>query len=729
MVSLLGDPQRSAPRDAVRAALVLPGLFAFGRYVVGNQSFATFTVFGGFALLIMSDFGGTRRERARSYLLATTAGAVLVAVGTVVARSAVAVPLVMFAVALVTTFLAAVVGGHVGTARLGLLLSFVLTVTLPPAAGQIPVRVAGWVFAGVVATVAGLLLLPRAGPVALTRAAAEACRAVADLVAVVARDPGDPELSRFRDVAATAVGTARERYADTASRAVGSRRRLHAYAELLGDLHLLVSVVRHPLYRPYHLARRSTGTEGEMVEAVSGALRAGAATLEGAAGEPDVAGLDRRRRAHQRALERWVRKLLDRSAPAEQVLAALAVDHTLRVLAYLSTSVAVNASAATGRRAGIGSGRSPTALDDQPARHRRLRWLASSAAPNSTALRDSLRAAVGLALSVWLAARLGLPHAFWVVLGTLQVLRTNALGTARSVARAIAGNVVGVLGGSALVIAAGGRPGPLWAVLPVAVFLSAYTANSQRFLLSQAAFTLDLMIIFNLLAPVGWRLGLIRLADVGVGVAVSVVLSLVLWPYGARRQFVRSVAAYHRAAVDQLRRAFDQVLAVDAGGRPSAPPAGPRIRAELALADYLSERPTGPLDVTSAVALLTGANYLVMAASLMRDAVRLSGYRADACRDLVEPVRSAQQALLGGLARSADRLTDGRTPSFRPTVPDLGAPVWTCLRRWRGDEAVAGSAMALAVAAEWLRGIDQVGDDLAGPVDRAVVAAGRPWWR
>ncbi|MFD2762754.1 FUSC family protein [Micromonospora eburnea] len=730
LVASLADPGRSAPRAAVRAAVVLPGLFAVGRYVVGNESFATFAIFGGFALLIMSDFGGTRRERIRSYLVGTAAGAVLVALGTVVSRSSVAVPAVMFVVAFVATFLAAVVGGHVSAARLGLLLSFVLAVTLPYAAGQIPMRVAGWLFAGLAATGAALLL-PRAGPVALTRAAGAACRAVADLIDALACRPDDPGAGRFR-AAAQAVDAARGRYAGTASRSVGSRRRLRAYAELIGDLQLIVGVAGHPLYRPEHLARRGTGTEGELVAAVSGVLRASAATLEGAVGAPDVRVVEERQRGHRRALERWVGRLLGGSAPEEQLIDALDVDHTLRVLAHLSTAVAANAAVAAGRDTGARSrGAAQEVLGDYPARHRRLRWLASSAAPGSTALRDSLRTGVGLALSVWLAGRLGLPHAFWVVLGTLQVLRTNALGTARSVVRAVAGNVVGVVVGSAVVIATAGRPEWLWVVLPAAVFLSAYTSGSQRFLLSQASFTVDLMIIFNLLAPVGWRLGLVRLADVGVGVAVSVALSLLLWPHGTRRQFIRSAAAYHRAAIGRLRHAFDRMLAVDAADRlpVPAPPAGARTRAELALGAYLAERPTGPLDSANAVVLMTGANYLAMAANLMESAVTGYGYRAARCRDAVEPVRSAQQALLDGLERLADRLAGAEGASSRPVLPDLGVPVRTCLGRWRGDEAVAGSATALVIAAEWIRSIDQLGDDLAEPVERAVAVARRPWWR
>jgi hypothetical protein len=44
----------------------------------------------------------------------------------------------------------------------------------------------------------------------------------------------------------------------------------------------------------------------------------------------------------------------------------------------------------------------------------------------------------------------GLQHGFWVVLGTLSVLRSNALGTGRSILSALAGTAVGILAGALL---------------------------------------------------------------------------------------------------------------------------------------------------------------------------------------------------------------------------------------------------------------------------------------
>ena len=49
------------------------------------------------------------------------------------------------------------------------------------------------------------------------------------------------------------------------------------------------------------------------------------------------------------------------------------------------------------------------------------------------------------AVAVFVAQRLGVQHGFWVVLGTLSVLRSNALGTGWSIVQALAGTAVGIV--------------------------------------------------------------------------------------------------------------------------------------------------------------------------------------------------------------------------------------------------------------------------------------------
>src|SRR5205807_1866129 len=106
--------------------------------------------------------------------------------------------------------------------------------------------------------------------------------------------------------------------------------------------------------------------------------------------------------------------------------------------------------------------------------------------------------------------RTGLQHSFWVVLGTLSVLRSNALGTGWSILSALAGTAVGIVVGALLVIAIGTHEAVLWGVLPVAVLLAAYAPRAISFAAGQAGFTVVLFILFNIIQPVGWRVGLIR---------------------------------------------------------------------------------------------------------------------------------------------------------------------------------------------------------------------------
>ena len=73
----------------------------------------------------------------------------------------------------------------------------------------------------------------------------------------------------------------------------------------------------------------------------------------------------------------------------------------------------------------------------------------------------------------------------------------------------------------------------MWMLLPLVAFGSAYVPEVASFTAGQAAFTMMVLIIFNLIVPTGWSVGLIRVEDVVVGALVGVVVSVLLWPRGA----------------------------------------------------------------------------------------------------------------------------------------------------------------------------------------------------
>jgi uncharacterized membrane protein YccC len=119
------------------------------------------------------------------------------------------------------------------------------------------------------------------------------------------------------------------------------------------------------------------------------------------------------------------------------------------------------------------------------------------------------------------------------VLGTLSVLRGNASATGSTALRALAGTAIGFVIGGALLVIIGATSTALWVVLPAAVFVAAYAPGTAPFAVGQAAFTVTVAVLFNLIAPVGWKVGVVRIEDVAIGCAVSVVVGLLFWPRGA----------------------------------------------------------------------------------------------------------------------------------------------------------------------------------------------------
>jgi uncharacterized membrane protein YccC len=726
------DPGFAALRRAARAAVVITLAFVFGEFVLHDTQNVIFIVFGGFALLVMSDFGGQRRPRAIAYLTATLVGALLIALGTVVSENTALAAVMMLLVGFTVSF-ASVFGGYVAAAQTGMLLAFVIAVSVPASAGAVPSRVAGWTFAGILATLAAVFLWPRFERVKLWQSAAKACIAVANLVEGLRSDEG---LGRLLSTARQAEQAARQQYANTAKRPAGPTRRDRAFVELLTELERIVDIVEHPFQQEGPGTRPDLDESDRLAATTVAALRSSGDVLTGG-GPPDLRAVEEARERHRTALDAWCGQQLRAGRPANQVLDGLDVDHTLRVISYLTIALGSNAVITAGGRPEeeITLPVSAPRLEGLSGTTTRVvRTIATHLAPSSTVLQRSLRVGVGLALAVLLARMLGLQHAFWVVLGTLQVLRTTALGTGRTTVQALVGNVIGVAIGGLFAVLAGNHPTVMWVALPFAIFLAAYAATTVGFIASQAAFTINLIIIFNLISPAGWQVGLVRIEDVAAGAAISIVVGLLLWPRGARRELGRSVAAYYRALSNYLEQAFDRVLDFE-------PPASldPARRAALQARDrageafdaFLSERSASPLDPQTAGRLLAAGTHGMLAAELLDFVAGRLGYHAGACPDGARAVHTQVSVLLGNLTRFADRLDlhDGTRDEAPVATDTLRSAALDCLRRWRNDDRAGRGAMAVVIAGEWVENIAGVEDDLEEPVARAVAAGQTPWWR
>ena len=87
-----------------------------------------------------------------------------------------------------------------------------------------------------------------------------------------------------------------------------------------------------------------------------------------------------------------------------------------------------------------------------------------------------------------------------MVLGTLSVLRSNALGTGATAVRAVGGTALGVVAGSLIMVGVADHTVLLWALLPLAVLVSGIAPSLISFVAGQAAFTLMVIILFNIIA-------------------------------------------------------------------------------------------------------------------------------------------------------------------------------------------------------------------------------------
>jgi hypothetical protein len=328
--------------------------------------------------------------------------------------------------------------------------------------------------------------------------------------------------------------------------------------------------------------------------------------------------------------------------------------------------------------------------------------------PHSVWLHNSLRGAAGLGLAV-LAARLtGVQHSFWVVLGALSVLRSNALNTGQDAVRAMLGTVAGFIVGAALLVGIGTNTTLLWFLLPLAVFLAGVAPAVISFAGGQAAFTLTLVILFNIIQPTGWRVGLVRIEDIAIGVGVSLVVGVLFWPRGAAPALRQALAQAYADGAGYLASTVRSGTSPGDPGTPAPPAlAGDAARAAAAsrrlddaFRTYLAERGAKRLPLADVAGLVTGVAGLRLEADAVLDLWRGDGQAGG-------DVAAARHEILGTAERvtgwynslATTMITGGELP--KPLAHDTAADgrlVRAVRRDLLGDD---GRASATAVRMIW----------------------------
>src|SRR6516164_6416258 len=749
----LGQRDRgfAALRRATRTAIVMPAMFALGDKVIGDPQVATFAAFGSFAMLLLVDFGGPMAERLQAETALAVTGGVFVCLATLASQTAWLAAVAM-AVAGFGVIFAGVVSSALAGATTALLLAFILPVSLAAPASVVADRLAGWGMAGGVALVAIALLWPAPARDRMRGAAAAACRALAArLRAGVAYllSGMDDQFARDRDHAAAqadqAVGALRSAFLATPYRPTGLSTPARTTVRLVDELIWLNSIVIQPGLHRDGVNRAALRVK----ESAATVLDRAADLLDSRGGSSDeldaaLTELAAARAEMQAGLtaDLPVRSLRPASGPAadgepaSEFITSLDPAFRAEELSYAVSVIARNVelTAAAERRSWRERwlGRQPEGVPGTlPAARERI---TSYLEPHSVWLHNSLRGAAGLGLAV-LAARLtGVPHAFWVVLGALSVLRSNALNTGQDAIRAMLGTVAGFVVGAALLVGIGTNTTLLWFLLPLAVFLAGVAPAVISFAGGQAAFTLTIVILFNLLQPTGWRVGLVRIEDVAIGVGVSLVVGVLFWPRGAAPALRQALAQAYAEGAGYLASTVRFGMSRGDPGAPRLPAvAGDAARAAAAsrrlddaFRTYLAERGAKRFPLADVAGLVTGVAGLRLEADAVLDLWQGDGQAAGDVAAARHEILGTAERVTGWYGALATTLiTGGELP--QPVAHDKAADgrlVRAVRRDLLGDD---GTASATAVRMIWTGDhLDVVRRLQAAIISPARATAGQP---
>ncbi len=613
-------------RRALRVTIVAASGFAFFFEVAHNPIAGFFLVFGSIVLLVYVEFLGPKRQRYEQHVSLIIISMVFVVLGTLCSQILWLAVASTIALSFCVLMTGVVSSSFAGTTS-ALLISFLLPVAFKGPVSSIPDRVLGWSIAGALSLVAISLILPAPATEPFVDVTSSAVDRIARYLKTVAEMRSDHAPSNTAVIdeyadAAQATEAMRQAFFTAPFRPAGlsaSARRLIKVIEWTLELDLLFTG------NVSHLDDFG-GEVRALIAACSDVLSEAAVALRSERAEVSAlnASLARLRETRSSLEDTAVRSLHRYDASSD----GASYDHDGDLMTFLDQSFRADAVADSVENLGDDAvqlvaargrawwqqllGLEASGSDSRfRAAQRRLR---SHLNLHSVWLHNSARGALGLGVSVLVAYEFGVQHAFWVVFGTLAVLRSNALSTGQTVVKALTGTVEGIIIGSIIIALLGTHETVFWILLPFAICFTGFAPSAISFAAGQAAFTMTILIIFNIVEPDGWKLGVIRVEDVALGCAVSLVLGVLLWPRGATGLLRRSIAdgvdagaAYLEATVTYglSRCDSDEPEATDPQKARDAAQAAAR-RLDDAFREYLSERGAKSVSLADVSVLIAG---------------------------------------------------------------------------------------------------------------------------
>jgi len=517
------DPGQIFLRRAGRVAVLVPLMFFLFRDVLQLSEAVLPVCFATFSILALADLGGPARDRLIANLCLAGVGTVLVALGIFFGQwrwpSVLATIPIVFCISYAT-----VLRGYFGATAVAAIVPWVLAVTDGSALSTMPVQCLGWAAGGLVSTLGALLLWPSYARSAIQLRLADSLDAAAAAVRGMAT--GEDLSERMSDLLKVKDELAKV-YTGSQTRPGGGTFRDRSLMFAVDELRRLSTILLWEESASLRLRdedRRLALSSARTLGECASALRAQTAA-------PDPARLNQAREEHHAGTVLWAGKAI-RESRRDEARRTLASAFHIRLTALTTQLIAfyvrgtlsrkANGTATLGGRTLIDPARRGTVIDSL-----RAQW-----SWRSPWLRTAIRSSAAMALTVLAVSISGAEHGFWVSLGALGALKLDASGTRRTAWQVFIGTVAGFAIGVLTIYLAGPNADVFWLLLPFVTFLAAYTPGATTLAIGQAAFTILIIVLFGISEPGSFLTSEIRLQDVLMGLSISLLVSLLIWPHG-----------------------------------------------------------------------------------------------------------------------------------------------------------------------------------------------------
>ena len=627
-------PGSAFVRRAVRMTVIVPPVAWLLTDVLHLPGAAIPASFAMFALTVFAHFGGPRGPRLAASALTAAMGLVVITVACVAGISAwVAVP-----ASLVAVFAIGYVGvlrGYFAPASAALLVPWIFGATSGTPLAGIPEVMLGWTTGAIAALLAGTLVWPERENDDLRPLFAQCLNDAAQMVTArwVAGHYDQAAMDRL-DASIAALDQAFLGRADQPGAATSQDR---GFLTALDSLRRLRTALWSD--QPVPVGSRPVDPppcDKDLARTTAAGLAGSAAWLTGAGPVVDPRILDGARTQHRQELFEWAGSIP--TGEADGAYAQLAATFDL-------TTVSLTAEALV---AGLDPTTEPAELSmlGRPRGDSARRRLAGQWALTSPWFRKALRTAVAIAVTVLIVKLSDVGFGLWVSLGAMAALKADSSGTRRSSGQIILGTIGGFMVGATLIALLGPWTTGYWIVVPVAVFLAAYSPGRTTLVVSQAAFTVFILMMVGISEPGRFAAAEMRVVNVTLGVTVSLLVSLAMWPRGAAAM-VRSTI---RTAADTA-SGFAVTAFANLTGEPDPAPA---VAADQAQRDVeiaretldlaVSQRGPGLPDVADWMLVLNTASQFALSGRIVTDLSSLHPLPADCAQTRRELVATSEQS-------------------------------------------------------------------------------------